>query len=83
MTRGGFVETNKTLARLFEVLASYFGSSLSKELEMSKATNIPAQMLHMTNRVDIRDKFHVLIESCEQQLANVLCSNYLEDAAQS
>ena len=83
MTRGGFVETNKTLARLFEVLASYFRSSLSKELEMSKATNIPAQMLNMTNRVDIRDKFHVLIESCEQQLANVICSNYLEDAAQS
>ena len=56
---------------------------MSKELEMSKATNIPAQMLHMTNRVDIRDKFHVLIESCEQQLANVICSNYLEDTAQS
>ena len=82
MTRGGFVETNKTLARLFEVLASYFRSSLSKELEMSKTTNMPAQMLHMTNRVDVRDKFHVLIESCEQQLANVICSNFLEDAAQ-
>ena len=82
MTREGFVETNKTLARLFEVLASYFRSSLSKELEMSKTTNMPAQMLHMTNRVDVRDKFHVLIESCEQQLANVVCSNFLEDAAQ-
>ena len=82
MTRGGFVETNKTLARLFEVLASYFSSSLSIELEMSKTTNMSAQMLHMTNRVDVRDKFHVLIESCEQQLANVICSNFLEDAAQ-
>ena len=82
MTRGDFVETNKTLARLFEILASYFRSSLSKELEMSKTTNMPAQMLHMTNRVDVRDKFHVLIESCEQQLANVICSNFLEDAAQ-
>ena len=82
MTRGGFVETNKTLARLFEALASYFRSSLSKELEMSKTTNMPVQMWHMTNRVDVRDKFQVLIESCEQQLANVICSNFLEDAAQ-
>ena len=56
VTRGSFVKTNKTLARLFEVLASYFRSSLSQELEMSKTTNIPAQMLHMTNRVDLRDQ---------------------------
>ena len=82
MTRGGFVETNKALARLFEVLASYFRSSLSIELEMSKTANMPTQMLHMANRVDVRDKFHALIESCEQQLANVICSNFLEDAAQ-
>ena len=55
---------------------------MSIELEMSKTTNMPTQMLRMTNRVDVRDKFHVLIESCEQQLANVICSNFLEDAAQ-
>ena len=54
LTRGGLVEINKT--RPFEVLASYFRSSLSKELEMSKNTNLQGHVLYMTNRVDIKYK---------------------------
>ena len=82
LTRGGLVEINKTLARLFEVLDSYFRSSLSKELEMSKNTNLQGHVLYMTNRVDITDKLNALIESCEQQVTNEICSNFLEDIVQ-
>ena len=64
------VEIKKTLAKLSEVLASYFGSSLSKELEMSKTTNLPALNVAHDNRVDFKGKFHVLFENCQQEVAN-------------
>ena len=32
--------------------------------------------------MDVKDKVHVLIEGCEQQVANEICTNFLQDTAQ-
>eukprot|EP00794_Sanderia_malayensis_P002323 gene2322-2674_t len=79
LTRGGLVEINSTLARLFEVVETYFRTSVSKELEQNKTTNLPGHVLLVTNRMDIKDKFHVLIESCDQLITNEISENFLED----
>lgn len=79
LTRGGLVEINDTLARLFEIVESYFRTSVSTELEKNKTTNLLGHVLHLTNRMNIKNKFHVLVESCEQMITNEISSNFLED----
>ena len=39
LTRGGLVEINGTLSRLFEIVEAYFGTTVSKGLEKNKTTN--------------------------------------------
>lgn len=79
LTRGGLVDINNSLTRLFEVVEAYFRTSVSKELEKSKTTNLPGHVLQLRNRMDIKNKFHVLIESCDELITNEICCNFLED----
>lgn len=79
LSRGGLVEINDTLTRLFEVAEAYFRTTVSKELEKNKTTNLSGHILNLTSRMEIKAKFHVLIEICDQQITDEISSNFLED----